>query len=332
MDSSKALVFSNFGKPADVIAVKTLEAAPPGPGEVRLRMLAAPVHPSDFGIILGKYGRLPELPAVGGREGVAEIESVGAGVENFQPGDRVTVPKDLGAWQELSVTSTSGLFRIPSDIPLEIAAMSTVNAPTAWRLLRDSGLVQGEWVVQNAANSAVGLHVIEMARHLGLKTLNVVRRAELIEPLLKHGGDAVVLEDSGYEKKVRELTGGEQVKLALNSVGGESAIRLLSALSPGGIHVTFGAMQFEAVRFPTRALIFDDITLKGFWMDKWLRSQSEARIQIMFDKLFDLMRKGIVLGSVDSMYSLDDYKAAFARAAEPRLGKVLFRIGQPAGA
>lgn len=332
MDRSKALIFDNFGKPAEVIRLDTREVADPGPGQVRLRMLASPVHPSDFGVVLGKYGRLPSLPAIGGREGVAEIESVGEGVESYQAGDRVTVPKDLGAWQELAVCGTDGLFRIPSDIPLEIAAMATVNAPTAWRLLRDSGLSQGEWVVQNAANSAVGLHVIEMARHLGLKTLNVVRRPELIEPLLKHGADLVVLEDSGYEKKVKELTGGQPVKLALNSVGGESAIRLVTALSPGGIHVTFGAMQFEAVRFPTRSLIFDDICLKGFWMDKWLRGQSEARVQIMFDKIFDLMRKGIVRAMVDSEYPLDDYKAAFERASQPRLGKVLFRIGTPAGA
>ena len=83
-------------------------------------------------------------------------------------------------------------------------------------------------------------------------------------------------------------------------------------------------MQFEAVRYQTRALIFNNIQMKGFWMDKWLRSHSQPRIQIMFDKIFDLMRKGVVAPSVDSTYAIEDYAKAFARAGEPRLGKVLF--------
>jgi trans-2-enoyl-CoA reductase len=103
------------------------------------------------------------------------------------------------------------------------------------------------------------------------------------------------------------------------------------ALSEGGSHVTFGAMQFEQIRFPTRELIFNDIQMKGFWMDKWMRSHSQARIQIMFDKIFDLMVKGIVFASVDSMYSITDYKAAFERAGQPRLGKVLFRFDPSTG-
>ncbi|HSH08796.1 MAG TPA: 2-enoyl thioester reductase domain-containing protein, partial [Oceanipulchritudo sp.] len=262
MKLSKALVYKEFGKPVDVIQLDERTVADPGPGEVLLRILASPVHPSDFGMILGKYGRLKTLPAIAGREGLAEIAALGQDVTDFQVGDRVMVPDEMGAWQTCGTVPAKGLFRVPADIPVEMAAMVSVNPPTAWRLLRDSGLTEGDWVVQNAANSAVGLHVIEMAQHLGLKTLNVVRRAELLEPLLKHGADHVVLEDSGYEKQVREITGGQPVMLALNSVGGESAIRLVNALSTGGTHVTFGAMQFEAVRFPTRALIFEGITMK----------------------------------------------------------------------
>lgn len=324
MNESKALIYKEFGRPSAVVELERRPVADPGPGEVLLQVLAAPVHPSDFGMILGKYGQLKELPAVAGREGVAVIKAVGEGVDEWQPGDRVVVPKEMGSWQSCGVVPAGGLFRVPTDIPVEMAAMVMVNPPTAWRLLRDSGLASGDWVIQNAANSAVGLHVIEMARHLGLKTINVVRREELIEPLLKLGADHVVLEESGYEKEIAKLTDGQPVRLALNSVGGESAIRLINALSPGGIHITFGAMQFEAVRFPTRALIFDEIEMKGFWMDKWFRTQTQPRIQIMYDKIFDLMRKGIVSPSVDSTYPIEAYKEAFERAGQPRLGKVLF--------
>jgi mitochondrial enoyl-[acyl-carrier protein] reductase / trans-2-enoyl-CoA reductase len=326
MNIAKALIHETFGRPAEVLQLEERPVADPGPGEVKLRMLAAPIHPSDFGVILGKYGSLPELPAVAGREGVAEVVETGEGVEDFEPGDRVAVPRGAGAWQTLATVAAGDLISLPGDIPVEMAAMATVNPPTAWRLLRDANLAAGDWVVQNAANSAVGLHVIEMARHLGLHTLNVVRREELVGPLKERGGDAVVLEDSGYEKQVAGLTGGAPVKLALNSVGGESALRLVRALSEGGVHITFGAMQFDPVRFPTRELIFSGLVMRGFWMDKWLRSHSRARIQIMFDKIFDLMRKGVIRPSVDATYPIDQYKEALEAAGRPRLGKVLFRF------
>lgn len=306
----------------------SLEVADPGPGEVSLRCLAAPLHPSDIGILLGKYGQLPTLPAVGGREGVAVVEAVGTGVTQLRVGQRVTIPRGMGSWQTYGLAPAAALFPIPDDIPVEMAAMATVNPPTAWRLLRDANLGAGDWVIQNAANSAVGLHVIEMARHLGLRTLNVVRREELVAPLLERGADCVVLETSGYEKQVEALTEGQPVRLALNSIGGESAMRLLRVLAPGGQHVTFGAMQFEKVRFPTRELIFSDITLRGFWMDQWMRNNSHARIQVMFDKIFDLMRKGQVVASVEAQYALADWREALAAAARPRLGKVLFRMDQ----
>lgn len=326
MDQKAALTFSEFGKPLEVLKLTESSPADLGEGDLRLRMLAAPIHPSDMGILLGKYGSLPELPAVAGREGVGEIVELGPGVENgLAVGDRVAVAGGPGTWQQSLVAPAGKCIKIPEDLPDEMAAMVTINPPTAWRVLRDAHLNDGEWVVQNAANSAVGLHVIEMAHHLGLKTLNVVRREALIEPLKARGGDVVVLEDSGYEKQVRELTGGGQVKLALNSVGGESALRLVKALSRDGLHITFGAMAFEAVRLPTRQFIFDGLTMKGFWMDRWLRENNQARTQIMFDKIFDLMQRGIVRAPVEKMYPLKDFQEALAAAAQPRLGKILFR-------
>ncbi len=326
MEYTKALVYSEFGRPDEVLNIKEYQVGEPSAGEVKLRILRSPIHPSDFGMILGKYGHLEELPAVAGREGVADVIAVGADVSNVSVGDRVVVSGEVGSWQTLALAPAKDLFIVPGDIPLDLAAMCMVNPPTAWRLLRDSGLASGDWVIQNAANSAVGLHVIEMARHLGIKTLNVVRRPELIEPLKERGADVVVLEDSGYEKKIGELTDGQPVKLALNSIGGESAIRLVNSLSVDGIHITFGAMQFEAVRYPTRALIFNNVTMQGFWMDNWFKGNSEARIKIMYDKIFDLMRKGVITPSVDGVYSLDDYKKAIQRVGQPRLGKVLFKM------
>jgi trans-2-enoyl-CoA reductase len=326
MDMSRAVVYREYGRPGEVLQLEEHPLPELGPGDVRIRVLAAPIHPSDFGMILGKYGSLKELPAIAGREGVGTVEAVGSAVSDLTEGDRVVVPTAAGTWQTACVVPAKGLFKVPVDLPLEIAANLRVNPPTAWRLLRDAHLAEGDWVIQNAANSAVGLHVIEMARYLGLKTLNVVRREELIEPLTAHGADVVVLEESGYEKEVNELTGGVPIKLALNSVGGQSALRLVKALGKRGQHVTFGAMTFDAVRLPTADLIFKDIRMTGFWMDRWYRENSAARAEIMFEKLFNLMRRDIVKATISGRFGIEEYAEAVQAAADSRLGKVLFEM------
>jgi trans-2-enoyl-CoA reductase len=320
---TRSVSFDRFGSPAEVLSLVETPLPVVGPDEVGLRLLAATINPSDFGIILGKYGRLPELPAVAGREGLAEVVETGIGVSHVQVGDHVVIPSSVGAWQTAMVAPAAGLRVIPRELPIEFGAMATVNPTTAWRILRDAHLEPGTWVVQNAANSSVGLFAIQMAKHLGLKTLNVVRRPELIEPLKAHGGDVVVTEDSGYEKQVAELTNKGNVQLAINSIGGESALRLLNALSHGGTHVTIGAMTFESVRFPTRQLIFENKTVTGFWMDRWLREQSAPRIQVMFDNLFNLVRSGVVTACVAERFPLERFAEALKANNEPKLGKIL---------
>lgn len=316
-------MYASHGEAAKVLELRERPLSPPGNGEVRIRLVAAVIHPSDLGMIGGVYGKLPPLPAVAGREGVAEVVALGAGVQNLTVGERVRFPESLGTWQTQANVAAADLWRVPAGLPDEAAAQAWINPPTAWRLLRDAHLTAGQWVVQNAANSAVGVCVIQMARHLGLKTLNIVRRAELVGPLKALGADVVVTEDSGYEKKVGELTGSGEVLLALNSVGGESAIRLVRALSNGGTHITFGGASFEAVRFPTRNLIFHDICMKGFWLDRWYRTQSKERVQIMLDRVYPLLRDGTVKLPVAGKFRLQDYSQALETAAQPRLGKVL---------
>lgn len=325
MPISHALRHHSFGEPASVLQLETIEHPEPASRQVLVKMLLAVINPSDFGQLNGSYGKLRTLPAVAGREGVGEIVAIGPNVSEFKVGDRVRFPEQAGAWQTFAVANVDELIGVPADVPLEMAAMAWINPPTAWRLLRDSHLGLGDWVIQNAANSAVGLFVIQLAKHLGLHTVNVVRREELLSPLKKLGGDVVVLDNDDYPKKIKELTGGSIIRLGLNSIGGESGIRLIKSLGEGGRMVTFGGMAFEPVRWPTRYLIFNDISCTGFWMDRWLRLHSKQRAQIMFDKLFKLMSEGHVFAPVEATYPLSKFKEAIAHAQQPKLGKVLLR-------
>jgi trans-2-enoyl-CoA reductase len=322
----KAIVFSEHGKPDEVLRLEECELPHPEAGEVSLHMLAASVNPSDLGIIGGTYGTLPPLPAVAGLEGIAEIMEIGKEVPNLSLGDRVRIPHGIGAWQTHLIAPAKGLMKIPRGIPIEQAATAFVNPPTALLLLQEvTNLEPGDWVIQNAANSAVGIAVIQIAKHLGLRTINLVRREELSKPLIEIGADIVLLDNDDYPKALEDITNGLRPQLALNSIGGQSAYRLCKTLGRGGTHVTFGAMTGEPTRFPTRYLIFNDIQLTGFWVTRWLEEAGPETTDAIYLKIFDLLAKGIIQTKIEATHPLKEFRKAIAHNAQPRLGKVLLK-------
>lgn len=323
MSEQLALRHDEFGNANEVLRLESIPQPEPKAGEVRVRLLAATINPSDYGRIDGRYGVLPILPAVAGREGVGVVESLGAGVEGVAVGQRVRF-SDTGAWQEYVCLMAESLVFVPEAVPLEQAALAFINPPTAYCLLRQFvDLQAGDWIVQNAGNSAVGLAVIQMAQALGIHTLSQVRRAELIEPLKALGADAVVLEDSEWVSSVRELTDGKGLRLALNSVGGASAIAQLKALGDGGTQVTFGGMTGEAVRFPTRYLIFNNLHLQGFWWDAYCREAGREAVDKIMTKVFEMQATGALCLPIAGKYSFSNYREALAHDQSPRLGKIL---------
>jgi trans-2-enoyl-CoA reductase len=153
----------------------------------------------------------------------------------------------------------------------------------------------------------------------------VVRNPAAAAQLQAEGAAVVVAEDSGYEKDVAALTGGAPVRLALNSVGGESAGRLCRAVAPGGVVVTYGGVTNEPMRFPTRYLIFNDIVLRGFWLDAWGRARPRAEIHALWDRMLGLIRDGVIHQPVAARYPLAEWRAGLEHAFRAgRGGKVLF--------
>lgn len=321
----KAIRHHDFGKPEEVLQLEELAMPEPGPGEVRVKLLAATINPSDYGMIGGSYGRLRELPAVAGREGAGEVDALGDGVSSVEVGARVRFPEE-GAWQAFACVAADSLLIVPATVPVDQAAISFINPPTAYCLLKNViDLPAGSWVVQNAGNSAVGLSVIQMAKAMGLKTISQVRREALVDPLKAMGADHVVLEGSGWAKQTSELTGGEPVRLALNSIGGESAIDQIKALGEGGTQVTFGGMVGDLVRFPTRFLIFNDVRLVGFWWDKFCKTHGPDAVREVMDEVYAMMSDERLKLPIEASYGFEQIQDAVAHDKRPRLGKVLLR-------
>jgi trans-2-enoyl-CoA reductase len=219
------------------------------------------------------------------------------------------------------------LVRVPGSVPLEQAAMLRINPATAFLLMREFvALRPGEWLMQNAANSAVGRCVIRLARHFGWRTVNVVRRPELADELKSEGADVVLVDGEKLGADIKSATGGAAIRLALNAVGGDSAVKLAGALAPDGVIVTSGAMARQPLRIPNGLLIFQNTVWRGFWVTRWYQDAGPAAAAAVLAELCDLVSRGVIAMPVEAVYPLAEIVPAIEHSQRSRrAGKILLR-------
>jgi trans-2-enoyl-CoA reductase len=324
----KAIVYERHGNPADVLQIQTEPWPQPAADEAVVAMRAAPINPADINAIEGKYPGRREVTAVPGFEGAGVVVEVGADVSTIVKGALVILPHNIGTWREALAVKASELVAVPPEIEPVHAAMLKINPMTAWRLLHDYvDLARGDWLIQNACNSAAGRAVIQIAHELGYKTVNVVRRAELIDELRAEGGDVVLVDNEKLRDEVKNATNGTPIRLGLNSVGGESALRLANCLAFGGTLVSFGAMSLQPLKIPTGLLIFKDLRFRGIWINKWYDDATMQERMEAFRALFEMAKRGLLKTKVERAYSIDEAKAAVAHASQSkRSGKIIFEF------
>jgi NADPH:quinone reductase-like Zn-dependent oxidoreductase len=296
----------------------------PGPGEVNIKVEAGPINPAELLLIEGKYASRPPLPARLGIEGVGTITAVGEGVNELALGDRVM---SLGRtnWAEEIQVSSGAVVKVPKDADVQQLSMLKVNPATAMFMLeRYVNLKPGDWVIQNAANSAVGRYIIQLAKTKGVKTLNVVRRTELVGELRKIGADVVLLDGDDLATRVRSEVGDANIPLAIDAVAGEGTLRLGGALSEGGTMVNYGLLSGKPCQLTPELVVFQGITLTGFWLAKLLGTMKPDELQKLYAELASQITNGNLYTPVESAYRLDQLSDALKHAYQAeRNGKVL---------
>ncbi|MFP6874078.1 MAG: 2-enoyl thioester reductase domain-containing protein [Verrucomicrobiales bacterium] len=322
---NRKVVLEAFGEPTTAATLKTDSIAAPDTGKILVRTAYAPVNPADLNILEGRYGKLPALPATIGTEGAGKVIAVDPGVSDITPGDQVFYLSRTDCWQDYVTCAAHQVIKLPKELPEEASCMLKINPATAWLLLhQDSSPNPKSWIVQNAANSGVGQAVIAIAKTRSQPTINFVRRRELIAPLRQAGGTIVVLDNDAGKAAALETIGKNPVALALNAVGGESALRIMSMLSEGGIHITYGAMSKRPLKVPNSFLIFKGLQVRGLWLTQWLSSARHSEIAKIYRKLAGLMLEGKLQQPVDSVFPPEEICAAITKATEGgRSGKVL---------
>jgi trans-2-enoyl-CoA reductase len=157
--------------------------------------------------------------------------------------------------------------------------------------------------------------------------VNIVRRAELIEELRVEGGDVVLVDGENLREEVKNATSDAPIRLGLNAVGGESALRLANCLAPGATLVTFGAMSLQPLKIPNGLLIFKDLRFRGIWINKWYDNATFSERMEAFRPLFEMAKRGLLKAKVEKAYPIDDAKAAVTHAAQgKRSGKIIFEF------
>ena len=276
----KAIQLIATGNPLETLKyVELPDPTPPKNGEVIIRMEYSPVNFSDLMVAKGIYFIQPELPAVVGGEGVGVIKETGANVTHLKKGDRVVIPFGTYAWSELVKAPAESLVALAPSSDAKQASMIGINPPTAVLLLDEFTTLQAnDWVVFNAGNSSVANTLITVAKSRKLKTLAIVRRDDAVDAAKAAGADVVLVENPNIAEEAKIATGGANIQLGLDAVGGESSGVLAKILGADSHLVAYAVLSGQPMVLSQADLIAKRMKVHGFWMylDQYLPKLNAA--------------------------------------------------------
>ena len=323
----RALVQHQFGDPAEVLAVEEVDLPQPGPGQVRLKVVLSPIHNHDLWTVRGTYGYKPELPARAGTEALSVVDALGEGVTGVEVGQRVVTASVFGVWSEYVIAPAAALIPVPDAVADEAAAQIISMPLSAASLLEYLDVSEGDWIVQNAANGAVGRLVAQLAASRGVRVLGLVRRAAGVDELAAVGiHDVVGTDAENWRDRVAEITGGASIRAGVDSVGGAAAGDVTSLLGENGTLVVFGAMASPTMEIPSGDVIFRQLTVRGFWGSKVSAAMDPAHRVELIREIITLVAQGKLDLPVSQIFPLEQIADASRLNFEPgRVGKVMLR-------
>lgn len=321
----KTVLIDHYGEPAEVVrCAEVPPPGPPGPGEVLFDVVAFPINPADLWFCRGSYRLRPSLPATPGAECLGRVVAVGQGVTDIAAGDHV-INLQRENWTQQRRVRADELIPVPAGIDPLQAAMLRINPPTASVLISDfADLAPGDWLVQNTANSSVGRWVVWLAARRGLRTVNIVRRAESGDALRALGADACVVDGPDLAERVAEATGGAPRRLGIDALGGSGTGLLASCLSDEATLVTYGSMSGHDPVIPRGELIYRGLRLTGCMLGRRLATRDAATVRAMYAELAEALAQRQIAVPVRDVYPIEDIVRAVIHAGEAgREGKIL---------
>jgi NADPH:quinone reductase-like Zn-dependent oxidoreductase len=267
---ARTIRFHQTGGP-EVFQIEDLDVPAPKQGEVRITVKALGLNRAESMFRNGQYLEQPQFPARNGYEAAGTVESVGEGVEGFQPGDAVsTIPgfslNQYGVYGEVVLAPAAMVVKHPASLSWEEAASVWMQYVTAYGALIELGkMKKRDTVLIPAASSSVGLAAIQITNLIGATPIALTRTNEKRKALLDAGAKHVIAtEEEDLVERVQKLTRGKGARLVFDPVAGPTLAKLAAATKQNGIIFEYGALSTEPTPFPLFEVLGKLLTVRGY--------------------------------------------------------------------
>lgn len=312
----------------------SLEEVPrprPGAGEVLVRIAASPINPSDLSMLQGEYGVQWPYPFIPGLEGSGVVVGTGGGLMGrYLMGKPVAlVGEKQGLWADYAVVPTGRVLPLPKDMPLGAGASSFVNPLTAIALVSEVRKAGLKSAVSTAAGGALGAMIRRRAADKGVQIINIVRKQAQVDALKAEGAQYVLNETAlDFDAELAATCKELRCRMAFDAVGGPLTLRLGQALRSGGQILVYGGLSVAPAALHPGAMIFKSLTVKGFWLSKWLAAKPALQMLLMTREVTKGLQTGFAQTQVARSVPLemaagapDDYEKNMSG------GKILISTG-----
>eukprot|EP00877_Chromochloris_zofingiensis_P008225 jgi/Chrzof1/3656/Cz13g03290.t1 len=283
----------------DHVKVVQQDVPEPKDGEVLVQVLLRPIHPADHMTMQNGFGGALPLPLIPGSEGVGKVAQLGS------------------------------KFVVPDDVDDISAAQIWANPSTAYGILQELNIPPGGYLIQTAATSVVGHNLITLAKHFGIKTINMVRKESAVEELKRIGADEVlVVGKDDIVERVKHITGGQGAAGAADAVDGPGLADVVASLGQGGKLILYGALDDRPSQFSHFDLMMGAKSIHAFALVAWLAQQGPGYNQTVMANMFKLLQQGAIsIGKADHTFPLEDVKEALVASTQRAQGYKTFLEG-----
>ncbi|EJT01688.1 zinc-dependent alcohol dehydrogenase family protein [Rhizobium sp. CCGE 510] len=315
-------VVRKFGPAEEVVEIERAALPVLRRDQVRVRLLARSINPSDIITISGAYAGRTTLPFIPGFEAFGVIEACGEEVHGLVPGTRVLPVRSAGGWQEFKDTDPDWCLRVPDGLSDFEAATSYVNPMTAWLMLHKKiGLRPGMRIAINAAASSIGSILIGLANAVGVEPVAIVRSEESLQRL--RGRIEAVIVDRADGDLAAGLASRHGLDAVLDCVGGARAAVLADALRPGGYFVHYGLLSGQSIP-PSFWASHPDIVFSYCHLREWVHSETVDNVQRAYSEVTAQIAAKVIATEVREVFPLEKIGQALQSALPFRAGgKVL---------
>jgi NADPH:quinone reductase len=311
----KAILCKSYGTPDDLVLADVPDPVA-GPGEVVAKVAAAGLNFFDTLIIAGKYQTKPAFPFSPGGEFAGTVESVGAGVTEFKPGDRVMGYTNYNAARERTAVPVEQIVKITADLDFERAAALTIIYGTAYHaLVHRAELRSGETLAVLGASGGVGLAAVELGKIMGARVIACASTADKLAFARAHGANETVnYETDDLREALKRLGGAHGIDVVFDPVGGPYSEPAVRSLAWEGRHLVVGFAAGDIPKLPLNLVLLKSANIQGvFWGSHTEREPSLHRANM--DQLLAWAAAGRLKPHIHKVYRFDEIADAFEAIA-----------------